>query len=79
PPPRGARDIPLDQHCLALRGVQLHDWTILHGPWIVEWGNRRNTRLRDLHPLPIWDFIPTREYRDWYVHSFGHMLRLSEY
>ncbi|QHO30269.1 uncharacterized protein DS421_8g231800 [Arachis hypogaea] len=79
PPPQGARGIPLDQHCLALRGVQQHDWTVLHGPWIVEWGNMRNTRLRDLHPLPTWDFIPSTEYRDWYVRSFGHMLRLSEY
>ncbi|KAL4374821.1 hypothetical protein AHAS_Ahas05G0220100 [Arachis hypogaea] len=59
PPPLGARDIPLDQHCLALRRVQLHDWTVLHGPWIVEWRNRRNTQLRDLHPLPTWDFTPT--------------------
>ncbi|QHO45634.1 uncharacterized protein DS421_6g180670 [Arachis hypogaea] len=35
--------------------------------------------MRDLHPLPTWDFIPTPEYRDWYVRSFGHMLRLSAY
>ncbi|RYR79208.1 hypothetical protein Ahy_A01g004040 isoform B [Arachis hypogaea] len=79
PPLRQARDIPLDLHCLALRGLQLHDWTILHGPWIVEWANRQNTRLRDLHPLPTWDFIPTMEYRDWYMRSFEYMLRLSEY
>ncbi|KAL4300323.1 uncharacterized protein DS421_17g588080 [Arachis hypogaea] len=25
PPPRVARDIRLDQHCITLRGVQLHD------------------------------------------------------
>ncbi|QHO08960.1 uncharacterized protein DS421_14g477170 [Arachis hypogaea] len=34
PPPRQAREIPLDLHCMTLRGVQLHDWTILHGAWI---------------------------------------------
>ncbi|RYR09580.1 hypothetical protein Ahy_B05g077948 [Arachis hypogaea] len=79
PPPRAPRDIPLEQHCMALRGVQLYDWTVLLGDWIVEWGNRRNTRMRDLHPLPTWDFIPTPEYRDWYVRSFGHLLRLSAY
>ncbi|KAL4345218.1 hypothetical protein AHAS_Ahas11G0256400 [Arachis hypogaea] len=64
---------------MALRGVQLYDWTVLHGEWIAEWGNRRNTRLRDLHPLPTWDFIPTSEYWDWYVRSFGHMLGLLAY
>ncbi|RYQ86388.1 hypothetical protein Ahy_B10g106060 [Arachis hypogaea] len=64
PPPRAARDIPLDQHCVVLRGVQLHDWTVLHGPWIEEWANRRHSRLRDQHPLPTWDFLPTVEYRD---------------
>ncbi|RYR63415.1 hypothetical protein Ahy_A04g021215 [Arachis hypogaea] len=37
PPPRTARDIPLYQHCIVLRGVKLHDWTVLHGPWIEEW------------------------------------------
>ncbi|RYR50414.1 hypothetical protein Ahy_A07g037017 [Arachis hypogaea] len=71
PPPRIRRDIPLEQHCMALRGVQLYYWTVLLGEWIAEWGNRRNTRMRDLHPLPTWDFIPTPEYRDWYVRSFG--------
>ncbi|RYR51217.1 hypothetical protein Ahy_A06g026252 [Arachis hypogaea] len=42
PPPRARipRVIPLDQHCMALRGVQLYDWTVLHGSWIEEWGNR---------------------------------------
>ncbi|QHO04995.1 uncharacterized protein DS421_13g444910 [Arachis hypogaea] len=79
PPPRAARDIPLDQHCVVLRGVQLHDWTVLHGPWIEEWANRRHSRLRDQHPLPTWDFLPTVEYRDWYVRSYGHLLRLTEY
>ncbi|RYQ96979.1 hypothetical protein Ahy_B08g092941 [Arachis hypogaea] len=73
------RVIPLDQHCMALRGVQLYDWTVVHGVWISEWGNRRNTRLRDLHPLPTWDFVPTPEYRDWYMRSYGHMLRLTAY
>ncbi|RYR17298.1 hypothetical protein Ahy_B03g062062 [Arachis hypogaea] len=58
PPLRAARDIPLDQHCIILCGVQLHDWTVLHGPWIAEWANRRHSRLRDLHPLPTWDFLP---------------------
>ncbi|XLS62655.1 hypothetical protein HN51_016883, partial [Arachis hypogaea] len=43
PPPRAPRDIPLEQHCMALRGVQLYDWTVLLGDWIAEWGNRRNT------------------------------------
>ncbi|QHO47658.1 serine/threonine-protein phosphatase 7 long form homolog [Arachis hypogaea] len=52
PLPGVPRDIPIDQHCIVLRGVQLHDWTVLHGPWIVEWANRRHSRLRDLHPLP---------------------------
>ncbi|RYR04253.1 hypothetical protein Ahy_B06g083889 [Arachis hypogaea] len=79
PPPRPAKDIPVDQHCIVLCRVQLHDWTVLHGVWIAEWRNRRNTRLRDLHPLPTWDFILTVDYRDWYVSSYGHMLRLSEY
>ncbi|QHO00746.1 uncharacterized protein DS421_13g409050 [Arachis hypogaea] len=79
PPPQRAREIPLDLHCMALRGVQLHDWTVLHGAWIGEWGNRRNTRLRYLHPLPTWDFSPTTEYRDWYLRSYRHLLRLSEY
>ncbi|QHO23259.1 uncharacterized protein DS421_12g362020 [Arachis hypogaea] len=53
PPPRAARDIPLDQHCIVLRGVQLHDWTVLHGPWIAEWANRRHSRLRDQHPFRL--------------------------
>ncbi|XLT60027.1 hypothetical protein HN873_052631, partial [Arachis hypogaea] len=79
PPPREARDIPLDQHCIVLRGVQLHDWTVLHRTWIGEWANRRNSRLRDQYPVPTWDFLPTVEYRDWYVASYGHILRLSEY
>ncbi|KAL4356270.1 hypothetical protein AHAS_Ahas09G0069900 [Arachis hypogaea] len=72
-----ARDIPLDQHCIVLRGVQLHDWTVLHGPWIAEWANRRHSRLRDLHPLPTRDFFPTVEYRNWYVRSYEHLLRLT--
>ncbi|QHO39648.1 uncharacterized protein DS421_4g131000 [Arachis hypogaea] len=58
-PPRAARDIPVDQHCIVLRGVQQHDWTVLHGPWIEEWANRRHSRLRDRHPLPTWDFFQT--------------------
>ncbi|RYR43395.1 hypothetical protein Ahy_A08g039808 [Arachis hypogaea] len=45
------QDIPLDQHCIVLRRVQLHDWTVLHGPWIAEWANRRHSRMRDLHPI----------------------------
>ncbi|QHO56214.1 uncharacterized protein DS421_3g71810 [Arachis hypogaea] len=77
PPPGVPRDIPVDQHCIVLRGVQLHDWTVLHGPWIVEWANRRHSRLRDLHPLPTWDFLPTAEYRNWYMRSYGHLLRLT--
>ncbi|QHO50166.1 uncharacterized protein DS421_1g20310 [Arachis hypogaea] len=56
PPPGVPMDIPVDQHCIVLRGVQLHDWRVLHGPWIVEWANRRYSRLQDLHPLPTWDF-----------------------
>ncbi|KAL4349784.1 hypothetical protein AHAS_Ahas10G0076600 [Arachis hypogaea] len=59
--------------------LNLYDWTVLHGGWIEEWGNRRNARLQDLHPLPTWDFIPTLEYRDWYMRSYGHMLRLTAY
>ncbi|RYR59345.1 hypothetical protein Ahy_A05g025208 [Arachis hypogaea] len=78
-PPTNTKGHSTDQHCMALRGVQLYDWIVLHGEWIVEWDNRRHTRLRDLHPLPTWDFIPTPEYRDWYMRSYGHMLRLSEY
>ncbi|RYR63466.1 hypothetical protein Ahy_A04g021269 [Arachis hypogaea] len=77
PPPGIPRDIPVDHHCIVLRGVQLHDWTVLRGPWIVEWANRRHSRLRDLHPLPTWDFLPTLEYRDWYMRSYGHLLRLT--
>ncbi|QHO04196.1 uncharacterized protein DS421_13g438460 [Arachis hypogaea] len=79
PPPGIPRDIPVDHHCIVLRGVQLHDWTVLRGPWIVEWANRRYSRLRDLHPLPTWDFLPTVEYRDWYMRSYGHLLRLTGY
>ncbi|QHO31416.1 uncharacterized protein DS421_8g241420 [Arachis hypogaea] len=79
PPPQEAREIPVDLHCMALRGVQLHDWTVIHGAWIGEWDNRQNTRLRDLHPLPTWDFSPSAEYWDWYVRSYGHLLRLSGY
>ncbi|KAL4350452.1 hypothetical protein AHAS_Ahas10G0143400 [Arachis hypogaea] len=79
PSPRPVRDIPMDQHCMTLRRVQLHDGRVLHGAWIAEWGNRRYTRLRDLHPLLTWDFIPTMQYRDWYVGSYGHLLRLSKY
>ncbi|KAL4275819.1 hypothetical protein AHAS_Ahas20G0145300 [Arachis hypogaea] len=79
PPPPEARDIPLDQHCIVLHGVQLHDWIVLHGAWIAEWANRQNIRLRDLHPLPTWDFLPIVGYRDWYVSSYGHLLRLSGY
>ncbi|KAL4336695.1 hypothetical protein AHAS_Ahas12G0035900 [Arachis hypogaea] len=61
PPPGVPRDIPVDQHCIVIRRVQLHDWTVLHGLWIVEWANRRQSRLRDLHPLSTWDFLPTAE------------------
>ncbi|XP_072088084.1 serine/threonine-protein phosphatase 7 long form homolog [Arachis hypogaea] len=32
PPPGIPRDIPVDHHCIVLRGVQLHDWTVLRGP-----------------------------------------------
>ncbi|QHO40936.1 uncharacterized protein DS421_5g141400 [Arachis hypogaea] len=67
PPPGAVRDIPL------------HDWTVLHGAWIEEWANRRHSRLRDRHPPPTWDFFPTVEYRDWYVRSYGHLLRLTAY
>ncbi|RYQ97257.1 hypothetical protein Ahy_B08g093285 isoform A [Arachis hypogaea] len=31
-------------HCITLRGVQLHDWKVLHAGWIEEWDNRCNTR-----------------------------------
>ncbi|QHO42205.1 uncharacterized protein DS421_5g152180 [Arachis hypogaea] len=79
PPLRAPRDIPLDQHCIVLRGVQLHDWTVLHGPWIAEWANKRHSRMRDQHPLPTWDFLPTVEYQDWYVRSYAHLLRLTGY
>ncbi|RYR61277.1 hypothetical protein Ahy_A04g018423 [Arachis hypogaea] len=78
-PPRAPRDIPFDQHCIVLRGVKLHDWTVLHGPWIAEWTNRRHSRMRNLHPLPTCDFLPMAEYRDWYVRSYGHLLRLTAY
>ncbi|KAL4397332.1 hypothetical protein AHAS_Ahas01G0181300 [Arachis hypogaea] len=47
--------------------------------WIEEWGNRRNTRLWDLHPFLTWDFTLSAEYQNWYVHSYEHLLRLSEY
>ncbi|XP_072087434.1 serine/threonine-protein phosphatase 7 long form homolog [Arachis hypogaea] len=30
-PPAVARKIPLREHCITLRGVQLYDWTVLHG------------------------------------------------
>ncbi|KAL4344735.1 hypothetical protein AHAS_Ahas11G0208100 [Arachis hypogaea] len=59
--------------------VWLYDWTVLHGGRIEEWGNPHNTQLRDLHPLPTWDFTPSGEYQNWYVGSYGHLLRLSEY
>ncbi|XP_016198992.1 protein MAIN-LIKE 1-like [Arachis ipaensis] len=52
PPPPVARDVPSREYCITLRGIQLYDWTVLHGGWIEEWGNRRNTQLQYLHPLP---------------------------
>ncbi|QHO16777.1 Putative oligosaccharide biosynthesis protein [Arachis hypogaea] len=79
PPPGVPRDIPVVQHCIVLREVQLHDWTVLHGPWIVEWANRRHSRLQGLHPLPTWDFLPMAEYQDWYMCSYRYLLRLTSH
>ncbi|KAL4316240.1 hypothetical protein AHAS_Ahas15G0265300 [Arachis hypogaea] len=74
-----AQHIPLDQHCYTLRGVQCHDWSTILADWIQQWGNHRNSRLRDRNLQPIADFSPSADYRHWYIDSFWMYLRLSEY
>ncbi|KAL4396456.1 hypothetical protein AHAS_Ahas01G0093700 [Arachis hypogaea] len=51
-----AKVIRPKEHCITLRGVQLHDWRVLHAGWIEEWDNCCNTQLQDLHPLLTWDY-----------------------
>ncbi|XP_015973254.1 serine/threonine-protein phosphatase 7 long form homolog [Arachis duranensis] len=77
-PPLPAQAIPLDHHCYTLRGVQCHDWSTILNEWIQQWGNRRNSRLRDRNLQPIVDFIPSAEYRSWYGGLFWMYLRLSK-
>ncbi|MED6203385.1 hypothetical protein PIB30_114972, partial [Stylosanthes scabra] len=77
-PPVPAKVIPVSRHCITLRGVQLYDWNMLLADWIQEWAVRRNTSLRTLQPLPTWDFLPSVEYRDWFLELFGRWLRLSD-
>ncbi|QHO16698.1 uncharacterized protein DS421_10g305790 [Arachis hypogaea] len=59
PTPQGAREIPLDLHCMALRGA-------------------KHSAAGSAPPSDL-DFSPTTEYRDWYLRSYGYLLRLSEY